>query len=340
MIRTPTGHAARRCPTARNILAALLVLVSGCGSQVSIRDSASATATGSVAATPATSATDQLERDRQQHLDLEATLASIPDDTTPLRQRLQDQFEVRFFWDDRDEGKVHVAQLGFQKSLADAHLVALAGLPGPLDITLTHTAISDDGLVLLARMRTHQRQGRPLLAEVYELHLNRTRVSDRGLTHLAVFPTLRVLDLSDTRITDAGLVHLGQLTQLQRLFLARTSVNGSGLAQLETLSALRELDLEGTPLDDDGLQRLPAWPQLRKLVLRRTRVSDAGLERLRVLPALEDLDLTDTRITDACVATIKELKRLRRLRIADNKGLTETGAIQLRIALPNHVGIE
>ncbi|MCS7015393.1 MAG: hypothetical protein NZM42_04640 [Gemmatales bacterium] len=272
--------------------------------------------------------------------DVTRILASIPDDVTPLREQLQRDWEVSFQWDERDDGKIFLAQLSFRKQLNDGHLVALVGLPGPLDVSLSRTGVSDLGLALLARLRVTQRQGQPLLADIWELHLGYTRVSDAGLPHLSAFASLRVIDLTKTDISDAGLVHLAKLTQLRRLILARTPIYGSGLAHLRELKSLIELDLDATYLNDDGLQQLPALPQLQKLNLRGTRITDAALARLKDLPALEELDVTNTRITDACVPYLKELKKLRRLRIADRTGLTERGAIQLRLALPEQVQID
>jgi hypothetical protein len=273
-------------------------------------------------------------------LDLDALIASIPADPTPLREKLRRELEVVFAWDYRDEEKVFIAQLGFQRHLRDTDLIALAGLPSPLVLMLNNTPISDTGLALLARLCKPQENQKPLVGEIWELHLGYTQVGDEGLAHLTAMPSLRTLDLTKTGTTDAGLVHVAKLTHLRRLILARTQVQGPGLPQLRSLADLMELDLEGTPVNDDGLFQLPALPHLRKLVLRGTRITDAGLARLKDLPALEELDITRTRITDACVSHLKELKKLRRLRIVDKTGLTERGAIQLRLALPETVVID
>lgn len=338
MIATATGTTNRRNRLRVSVVALLLILTAGCGREPVSHESPDATRNSSG---PTTGATIQQPRtEAPPAFDIEAVLTSIPEDTATLRQRLREELDVNFTWYERDDGKVLIASLGFNKSLQDKDLIALAGLEGPLEVSLTRTAITDAGLALLARMRATERQGRPLLAEIHHLYLNATRISDRGLPHLAAFGTLRTLDLSDTQVTDAGLSHLARLSQLQRLFLSRTQMTGSGLVHLQSLSALRELDLTGTALDDTGLQQLPSLPNLRKLVLRNTRITDAGLDRLKALPALEELDLTGTGITDGCVASIKELKRLRRLRIVDKTKLTERGAIQLRLALPDYVYID
>lgn len=271
-------------------------------------------------------------------LDLDALLASIPEDATPLRERLQRELEVGFIWQERTEGKIMVVQMGFQRNLQDRDLVALAGLAGPLDIHLTNTPVSNQGLALLARLRQHQ--GRVGLGEVWGLSLGYTKISDEGLVHLAAFDSLRALDLSRTDISDNGLAHLAKLVKLQQLVLAGTKVQGPGLRELRALAALQELDLDRTPLQDEGLHQLPVLPNLRKLVLRGTPITDAGLARLKELPGLEELDVTNTRITDACVRYLTELRKLRRLRIVDNTGFTERGAIQLRLALPDTAVID
>ncbi len=338
MIATATGAGDGWNKLRVSAVALLLTLTAGCAREPVSQESKNATR-NSFGSTTATTI-QQPKTETPPAFDIDAALTRIPEDTAFLRQRLQEELDVNFTWYERDDGKVQIASLGFNKSLQDKNLVALAGLEGPLEVSLTSTAITDAGLALLARMRATERQGRPLLAEIHHLYLNATRISDHGLPHLAAFDMLRTLDLSDTQVTDVGLSHLGRLSQLQRLFLSRTKLTGSGLAHLQSLSALRELDLTGTALDDAGLQQLPSLPNLRKLVLRKTRITDAGLDRLKVLPVLEELDLTSTGITDGCVASIKELKRLRRLRIVDKTKLTERGALQLRLALPEYVYID
>lgn len=272
--------------------------------------------------------------------EFERLLGDLPEDVTALRHQLQRDWEVSFSWYEREEGKFFLAQLSFQKQLRDHHLIALIGLPGPLDILLTGTGVSDRGLALLARLRTTTRQGRPLLAEVWELHLGYTQVTNEGLAHLSALESLRVLDLTRTHVRDDGLVHLAKLPHLQRLILARTAITGRGLPHLRELKSLIELDLDATHVDDQGLYQLPALPKLRKLNLRGTRISDAGLARLQELPALEELDVTNTRITDACIIHLKELKKLRRLRILHQTGLSESGKLQLHFSLPEHVDID
>ncbi|GBD35700.1 hypothetical protein HRbin36_00814 [bacterium HR36] len=324
------------------LVLAVMVSMNGCGRDDTTvsRHPLQTANTGSAASPSATGTGLSAATVQNAPFDLDAVLAGIPDDATPLRQKLQREFEVAFVWDDRDEGKVLVAQLGFRPKLGDADLVALAGLEGSLDLILTGTPISDRGLALLARMRTTQRNNRALLGEIWELSLAYTKISDAGLTHLATLTSLRGLDLTRTAVTDAGLAHLAKLTNLRRLILARTQVKGAGLQHLRSLTALTELDLEGTAVNDEGLHQLPVLPQLRKLVLRASRITDTGLSRLKELPALEELDITQTLISDGCVAYLKELKKLRRLRVVDKTGLTERGAMQLRLALPESVRID
>jgi hypothetical protein len=96
----------------------------------------------------------------------------------------------------------------------------------------------------------------PAGADLRELDLRGTGVTDEGLAAVTGLPGLRVLDLSTTAVTDGGLRVLPELALLETLRLCGTGVTDAGLAPLRRLTRLTELDLRETAVTDEGLAAL------------------------------------------------------------------------------------
>lgn len=88
------------------------------------------------------------------------------------------------------------------------------------------------------------------------LSLDRTTVTDEGLTCLAGLTNLQFLDLANTSVTNRGLGHLADLPGLQMLNLKHTRISDDGLRSLDRLTALKVLDLANTQFTDDGVLEL------------------------------------------------------------------------------------
>ncbi len=129
----------------------------------------------------------------------------------------------------------------------DLPLLPAGGFGFGINLDLSGTKISDRGL-------KH-------LAQVHWLIVARTQITDEGLRQFAGAGTLFGLDVSDTRVTDAGLAHLKSLPNLRYLQLAGTRVTTAGLTQLESATTLVEIDARRTPIRDEDL------PALRKKLL-------------------------------------------------------------------------
>ena len=66
-------------------------------------------------------------------------------------------------------------------------------------------------------------------SDVEDLWLNRSHITDAGLTHLKKAPKLSHLDLAQTPITDDGLIHLRERKFFYTLNLCGTEITDSGL---------------------------------------------------------------------------------------------------------------
>jgi Leucine-rich repeat (LRR) protein len=71
------------------------------------------------------------------------------------------------------------------------------------------------------------------LANLMELDLSNTQVTDAGLVHLKGLISLWKLDLSGTQVTDAGLKHMTALANLRYILLDRTQVTDAGVKELK-----------------------------------------------------------------------------------------------------------
>ena len=94
------------------------------------------------------------------------------------------------------------------------------------------------------------------LPRLSELHLSRTRVSDRTLSQLRQFPQLWVLHLQETNITDAGVKYLVDLKNLEYLDLQETNITDAGVKYLADLKELVYLNVSETSLSDESIDAL------------------------------------------------------------------------------------
>lgn len=81
------------------------------------------------------------------------------------------------------------------------------------------------------------------------------------------------LDLSDTKITDEALAIVGRFPRLTWLNLNNTAVTDAGVAQLKPLIHLTWLNLHSTNVSDSALPALAPLRKLRHVFLWKTRVT-------------------------------------------------------------------
>jgi protocatechuate 3,4-dioxygenase beta subunit len=187
--------------------------------------------------------------------------------------------EVLFFWDAgrvTDAGVEHLASLtnlrefNFSNGqLGDGSLAVFGRLSGLRGLNLQGNTFSDDGLKQLAGLK----QLRSLW-----IGMNRARLTDAGVRHLAGLTTLEQLDLQRAEVTDAGVAALKDLKQLRTLYL-------SGPAS-------------GSRLTDASVEHLLGMTRLQDLGLTNTRLTEQGVQRLLTLPDLKELQLSSSAIPD------------------------------------------
>ena len=85
-----------------------------------------------------------------------------------------------------------------------------------------------------------------------ELVLNKTSISDDGISCLSNLERLTILHLGSTAITDSGLIHLSS-QPLQTLDLCQTAVSNEGLNTLMLMTTLSNIWLIDTRVSADGV---------------------------------------------------------------------------------------
>ena len=137
------------------------------------------------------------------------------------------------------------------------------------------------------------------LPRLERLDLSHTRITDEGLLLLKTAPRINDLNLYYAElITDQGMVAIKEWKHLKRLNLRGTRVSDGALEVVSHLIELEALDIANTFITDNGLDFLITLTSLKELSLGPRRLSDGLLEVLRLLPTLTYLDLSGPRVTD------------------------------------------
>ncbi len=186
-----------------------------------------------------------------------------------------------------------------------------------VSVSLRGTWVNDSELLELTRLPALRR-----------LDLSHTRISDEGLLHLKPCKNIEHLDLFYAeQISDQGMNAIKEWRGLKHLNVRGTRIADGTLAVISKLPALESLDLANTAITDNGLDHLVSLTHLKHLSLGRSRLSETATSVVRLLNTLESLDLSGPRAVNRnqrssagnlppeTVDAIAELSGLRVLRL-------------------------
>lgn len=201
----------------------------------------------------------------------------------------------------------------------DSELLELAALPNLERLDLSHTRISDEGLLFL-RPAKRIRELNLLYAE---------QITDLGMNAIKQWSELRILNVRGTRIGDGAMAA------------------ASGLPQIESL------DVTGTAITENGLDNLIPLIKLKRLEMGRNRLREDSLVILRLLTDLEWLDLSGPRsvnrnqrsdanaMTPPLVDAIGELSHLQVLKLGHlNIDMDGLKALASKLSRVERLGLE
>lgn len=245
----------------------------------------------------------------------------------------------------------------------DAEMIDLARLPDLERLDLSHTRISDEGMLNLKPAPKIKElklfysewitdQGMTAIKEwkhLKRLDLRGTRIYDGTLEVVSRMPWLEALDIAHTEVTDVGLENLITLVNLKELAVGRGRLSNGGLVALRMLPALTHLDLSGarpTPPDspngrgggagipEETLKAIAELSDLRVLYLGYSAINADGLRTLSTLGKVEKLGLQGcSRVDDAALAELAKWKSLKYLDVQEAP-VTEKGLTLLKSAKP------
>lgn len=178
------------------------------------------------------------------------------------------------------------------KAVTAAGLKGLAAAPRLREVVLTWFPLDDEGFKHLAGLKDLQ------TLSVFATHDHAVSVSDEGFRLLAGAAKLSHLQfsVSRSRITDKGIKHLAELKELTRLHLRYAEVTDEGARHLVGLKKLRSLDLSATAISNAGLEHRRGLTNLEYLDLQgNVSLTAAGLKPLHELKNLAELDLYGTK---------------------------------------------
>lgn len=170
---------------------------------------------------------------------------------------------------------------------AAAVLAMRAGEPNPdgvshlqkIGATVSQLSAAEPQHLVIEWISTYHETGDKEIGEILHLAANVVEV-----------------DLARTKLTDAGLVAIGKLGRLTHLNLNRTAVTDAGLAHLADLRSLRWLNLYGTAITDASLAELAKHKKLEALYIWDTGITAEGAAKLRkALPKTKIVRETDVK---------------------------------------------
>ena len=187
-------------------------------------------------------------------------------------------------------------------------------------VNLRGSWINDAEMVQLAEM-----------PELERLDLSHTRISDEGMLHLKPAPKIRELNLYYAEwITDQGMTAIRDWKHLKRLNVRGTRISDGTMEIIGRMPALEALDIAHTPVTENGLDHMITLVNLKELAMGGGRRSSGGLAVLKMLPTLTHLDLSGARpappdmpgrrsagagMAEEALRAIAELKELRVLKL-------------------------
>jgi internalin A len=244
----------------------------------------------------------------------------------------------------------------------DTEMLELPGFENLQRLDLSHTRISDEGLLRLRPAKNIRELELFYAEQITDLGMNAikgwhnlkrlnvrgTRIADETLGIVGDLRQLEWLDIANTSVTDNGLESLAALTSLKHLGMGRSRVSDAAAGVIRVLSTLESIDLGGPrgtarnqrnrgigPLSPSLVSALSELKELRVILFGHSEVDAEALRKLADLPRVEKLGLEGCQaVDDTALEALAGWKRLQLLDVQDTK-VTEKGIARFRSLRPN-----
>jgi hypothetical protein len=208
-----------------------------------------------------------------------------------------------------------------EKEVEEA-VALLANLPQVENLDLYGTPAGDKHVGGILKCRSLAR-----------LDLTGTRITDDGFQKLKGLAELKEVLVGMTGLTDLAFVEIDSFANLEKLSLPRTEVGDKGLERIVTAKRLTELNIGTTKVTDEKLAVLQKMPNLKGLTVSCMPLTDKGLAEIGKIKTLTNLEVHETNVTAGGLATLVGLKKLHRL-VVPSDVATDAAAVDLHKALP------
>src|SRR5579883_1991417 len=112
-----------------------------------------------------------------------------------------------------------------------------------------------------------------------DLDLTEAGIEDDWLQHIENLP-IRHLAMGESKLSDRGMEHIAKLKSLVELDIHATGVTDAGLAMLRPLTSMQTLDVSATKVGDGSISTILGFKNLNRLQISDTKISDAGVASL------------------------------------------------------------
>jgi Leucine-rich repeat (LRR) protein len=197
----------------------------------------------------------------------------------------------------------------------DDRLKSLAETPGAVaqitELNLRDSAVTDIGAALL-----------PKFTAVTRLDLTNARISSGALTQIAQMPALTILVIDAVPLGVEPLAELPKLTGLRELSLARTAIEDQAFESLAQIEGLQSLDVScnerllGTTFSE--LVKEGRFAELTSLAASESQFGVAGLKQIGRLKQLQALRLANSGVSDDALQGVANCTELRTLVLGGN----------------------
>jgi hypothetical protein len=184
-------------------------------------------------------------------------------------------------------------------------LQELQDLPGLKSIMIQGSQATNESMKTVARLDSLEELWvfTHYFMEGNKQRASRPKLTDQGITQLAILKRLRILYIDDAPLGDRALATISQFQRLENLTLQGPgyAFSDEGLAALARLQHLRTLRFDlgygSTNFSDAGVASVAGLHRLEELGLRGEEISDQALEQLAAMPALKELYVASKSIT-------------------------------------------
>ena len=214
--------------------------------------------------------------------------------------------------------------LASSADITPAGFIPLGGLAELTDLDLSGTRVNDQMAPVLAQL--------PLV----RLHVTRTAITDQGLVYLAKIKTLEDLELSFcSQVSGVGF-RVFKGARLKRLGVSQTRFGVEGLAAIRGMKSLEYLNLFAAGIVEHtrGLV-FGSLTGLKTLIMGNNQITDLGMSRwFKGCRSLEELRISGHKtVSDQAMQGLITLKNLRHLDCAGTS-VTARGAAWLKERIP------